>query len=677
MVNEEVIVIIQARIDSKRLPKKVLLPISNGLSSIEIIKKRLLKSKILKNIIVAIPSNQKNLELENFLYKKKISYFKGANSNVLKRFYECAKKNKSKIIVRITADCPCIDFRIIEKGLIMLKKNKLDYVSNTLVPTYPDGLDIEIFTFDALKKSFQKANNQYDLEHVTPYIKKNNNFVKKNITNYKDYSKFRVTLDYYEDLIKIKKIFNKLNNKIYFSYNKLQNLLNRYQNIFISKNIIRNEGSNMTENSKLWKRTSDKILGGSMLFSKRPQNFLPEKWPPFYSKAKKCYIWDLEKKKYLDVSLMGIGTNILGYSNELIDNEVIKAVKSSNMSTLNSFEFTELAEKLISMHPWFGKAKFAKTGSEANSIALRIARCSARSQNVAVCGYHGWQDWYLAANIMNNKNLNNHLMKNISSDGVNKSLKRNIFPFNYNDYQSFLDVVEKNNIGIVFMEVSRNFKPKNRFLEKIRSYTKKKNIILIYDECSSGFRETFGGLHRKYNIKPDIAVFGKALGNGYPITVVLGDSELMNNAENSFISSTFWTDKVGAVAALSTLEVMEKMKSWEIISSQGSKIKKKWKEFSIKYNLEINIFGLDAMPSFTFKSNRDLEYRTLIAQEMLKKNILATNTVYLSIYHDDKILKKYFNVLKSIFYKISKIENNHENIKLETPIIQPGFNRIN
>ena len=374
---------------------------------------------------------------------------------------------------------------------------------------------------------------------------------------------------------------------------------------------------------------------------------------------------------------MGIGTNILGYSNELIDNEVIKAVKSSNMSTLNCFEFTELAEKLISMHPWFGKAKFAKTGSEANSIALRIARCSARSQNVAVCGYHGWQDWYLAANIMNNKNLNNHLMKNISSDGVNKSLKSNIFPFNYNDYQSFLNVVEKNNIGIVFMEVSRNFKPKNRFLEKIRSYTKKKNIILIYDECSSGFRETFGGLHKKYKIKPDIAVFGKALGNGHPITAVLGDSEIMNNAENSFISSTFWTDKVGAVAALSTLEVMEKMKSWKIISSQGSKIKKKWKEFSIKYNLEINIFGLDAMPSFTFKSNRDLEYRTLIAQEMLKKNILATNTVYLSIYHDDKILKKYFNVLKSIFYKISRIENNHENIKLETPIIQPGFNRIN
>ena len=467
MVNEEVIVIIQARIDSKRLPKKVLLPISNGLSSIEIIKKRLSKSKILKNIIVAIPNNQKNLELENFLRKKKISYFKGANSNVLKRFYECAKKNKSKIIVRITADCPCIDFKIIEKGLIILKKNKLDYVSNTLVPTYPDGLDIEIFTFNALKKSFQKANDQYDLEHVTPYIKKNNNFKKKNITNDKDYSKFRVTLDYHEDLIRIRKIFNKFDNEIFFSYNKLQNFLNRYQNTFISKNIIRNEGSNMTENSKLWKRTSDKILGGSMLFSKRPQNFLPEKWPPFYSKAKKCYIWDLEKKKYLDVSLMGIGTNILGYSNELIDNEVIKAVKSSNMSTLNCFEFTELAEKLISMHPWFGKAKFAKTGSEANSIALRIARCSARSQNVAVCGYHGWQDWYLAANIMNNKNLNNHLMKNISSDGVNKSLKSNIFPFNYNDYQSFLNVVEKNNIGIVFMEVSRNFKPKNRFLWRI------------------------------------------------------------------------------------------------------------------------------------------------------------------------------------------------------------------
>ena len=677
MVNEKIIVIIQARIDSKRLPGKVLLPLSKGLTSIEIIKKRLLKSKILKKIVVAIPDNQKNVELENFLLKKKISYFKGSNSNVLKRYYECAKKNKSTIIVRITADCPCVDFRIIEKSLILLKEKKFDYVSNTLIPTYPDGLDVEVFTFETLKKCFQRAKDKYDLEHVTPYIKRNNDFFKKNILNYENYSKYRVTLDYYEDFIKIKKIFDKFDNKIFFTYNRLQKFLNKQKDMFISKNIIRNEGSSMSENTKLWKRTKEKILGGTMLFSKRPQNFLPEKWPPFYSKAKKCYIWDLQKKKYLDVSLMGIGTNILGYSNELINNKVIKAVKSSNMSTLNCFEFTELTEKLLSMHPWFGKAKFAKTGSEANTIALRIARCSAKSQNVAVCGYHGWQDWYLAANIMNKKNLNNHLMTNISSDGVNKSLKKNIFSFNYNDYESFLNIVEKNEIGTVFMEVSRNFRPKNRFLEKIRSYTKRKNIILIYDECSSGFREDFGGLHKKYNVKPDLAVFGKALGNGYPITVVLGDSELMNNAENSFISSTFWTDKIGAVAALATLDLMEKMKSWKIISFQGNKIKNKWREFSIKYNLDINIYGLDAMPSFTFKSNRDLEYRTLIAQEMLKKNILATNTVYLSIFHDDKILKKYFNVLESIFYNISRIENNIENIKLETAIIQPGFNRIN
>jgi glutamate-1-semialdehyde 2,1-aminomutase len=677
MVNEKITVIIQARIDSKRLPGKVLLPLSKGLSSIEIIKKRLLKSKILKNIVVAIPDNKINIELENFLVKKKISYFKGSNLNVLKRYYDCAKKNKSRIIVRITADCPCVDFRIIEKSLKLLKEKKFDYVSNTIIPTYPDGLDVEAFTFKTLKKCFYKAKDKYDLEHVTPYIKRNNNFLKKNILNNKNYSKYRVTLDYYEDFIKIKKIFEKFDNKIFFTYNKLQKLLNKQRDMFISKNIIRNEGSSMSENSKLWKRTKEKILGGTMLFSKRPQNFLPEKWPPFYSKAKKCYIWDLQKKKYLDVSLMGIGTNILGYSNKLIDDKVIKAIKSSNMSTLNCFEFTELTEKLLDMHPWFGKAKFAKTGSEANSIALRIARCSAKSQNVAVCGYHGWQDWYLAANIMNNKNLNNHLMTNISSDGVNKSLKKNIFSFNYNDYESFLDIVKKNEIGTVFMEVSRNFKPKNRFLEKIRSYTKKKNIILIYDECSSGFREDYGGLHKKYNVKPDLAVFGKALGNGYPITVVLGDSELMNNAENSFISSTFWTDKIGAVAAIATLDIMEKLKSWKIISLQGNKIKNKWREFSIKYNLEINIFGLDAMPSFTFKSNRDLEYRTLIAQEMLKKNILATNTVYLSIFHDDKILKKYFNVLENIFYNISRIENNIENIKLETPIIQPGFNRIN
>ena len=139
------------------------------------------------------------------------------------------------------------------------------------------------------------------------------------------------------------------------------------------------------------------------------------------------------------------------------------------------------------------------------------------------------------------------------------------------------------------MEVSRNIKPKSNFLKKIREITKKNNIILIFDECTSGFRENLGGLHMRYKVEPDLAIFGKALGNGYAINAVIGKRTVMNSATSSFISSTFWTERSGPTAALKTLEIMKKEKSWDYISGKGKKIKDKWKQLAKYKNLKINI----------------------------------------------------------------------------------------
>jgi len=177
---------------------------------------------------------------------------------------------------------------------------------------------------------------------------------------------------------------------------------------------------------------------------------------------------------------------------------------------------------------------------------------------------------------------------------------------------------------------------------------------LIFDECTSGFRETFGGLHLKYKVNPDIATFGKALGNGYAINAIIGSNSVMDYANSTFISSTFWTERIGSVAGLKTLEIMQKIRSWEIISNLGKKIKNKWESLSKNHNIKLNIQGLNALPRFDFVNNNNMYYKTFISQEFLKEKILASNSIYLCIDHTQKILDNYFNILDSIFYKIKK-----------------------
>ena len=346
---------------------------------------------------------------------------------------------------------------------------------------------------------------------------------------------------------------------------------------------------------------------------------------------------------------MSVGTNLLGYSNTKVDNAVIKSVKNGNMSSLNCKEEVILAEKLLKMHNNFEMVRFAKTGGEANAISIRIARAFVKKDNIAVCGYHGWHDWYLSANLKSKKNLNEHHLKGLSVSGVPKKLQNTVFPFKYNDIQDFYKVCSRNNIGIVKMEVHRNFLPKNKFLIRIRNYCKKNNIILIFDECTSGFRETFGGIHLKYKVYPDICILGKALGNGYPITAIMGSKKIMQAAQSTFISSTFWTERTGYAAALKTLEIMEKEKSWLKVKKIGTYIKKRWREIALKHKLKININGLSAIPSFTLSYKNWLSYKSYISFKMLKSSILASNLIFLSVNHNKKNLKKYFKVLDLSF----------------------------
>jgi glutamate-1-semialdehyde 2,1-aminomutase len=420
------------------------------------------------------------------------------------------------------------------------------------------------------------------------------------------------------------------------------------------------------------------IPGGNMLLSKRAEMFLPEHWPAYFSRAKGCSVWDLDGREYLDMAIMGIGTNILGYGHPEVDAAVRSVIDQGNMSTLNCAEEVYLAERLVELHPWADMVRFARSGGEANAIAVRIARAASGRDKVAVCGYHGWHDWYLAANLGDDENLAGHLLPGLAPNGVPRNLRGTVLPFQYNDFEQLDKLVREHEVGVIKMEVSRNMGPRDGFLQKVRELATQQNIVLIFDECTSGFRQTFGGLHKLYGVEPDMAMFGKALGNGYAVTATIGRREIMQAAQSTFISSTFWTERIGSAAGLKTLEVMERERSWERITETGHAIGRRWQELARRHSLPLELSGLPALIGFSLPVPDMLKYKTLITQEMLKKGFLATTEIYVSTEHTPALLERYFQALDPLFGLIRECESGRPvDQLLEGPVCHERFKRLN
>lgn len=435
----------------------------------------------------------------------------------------------------------------------------------------------------------------------------------------------------------------------------------------------------MGKGQELYRKAKQLIPGGTMLLSKRPEMFLPENWPSYFSKAKGSKVWDIDGNEYIDMSIMGIGTNTLGYGHDAVDEAVIDVIRKGNMSTLNCPEEVLLAERLIEMNPWADMVRYTRTGGEGNAVAIRIARAATGKDNVAICGYHGWHDWYLSSNLSGDDILSGHLLSGLDTAGVPKNLKNTVFPFRYNNYEELEDIVNRQNIGVIKMEVLRNFDPENNFLQKVRNLASLKGIVLIFDECTSGFRETYGGIFKKFDVIPDMTIFSKTMGNGYAITAVVGKKSVMEAAQNTFISSTFWTERIGPTAALKALETMKEIESWKIITKKGEKMRAGWLKLAEENNLQIAISGIPALSTYVFKSKHAIAYKTFITQEMLKKGFLASTNFYASITHTDEYFDNYFNALNKIYHVIDKCEQGIININslLEGPVCHVGFQRLN
>lgn len=434
----------------------------------------------------------------------------------------------------------------------------------------------------------------------------------------------------------------------------------------------------MKKGIALWNRAKKIIPGGTQLLSKRSELFLPDLWPSYFKKAKGVEIWDLDNNHFIDMSIMGVGACILGYADDDVNEAVKKVIDLGSMSTLNSPEEVELAELLLDLHRWAGMVRYARTGGEAMAIAVRIARACSERDKVAFCGYHGWHDWYLSANLADDKNLDGHLLPGLQPKGVPRGLKGTAFPFNYNKIDELEDIVRKNkDVGVITVEPVRHDAPKDNFLQKVRKIADEVDAVLIFDEITSGWRMNVGGIHELYGVTPDIAVYGKAMSNGFPMAAIVGKKEVMDAAQDTFISSTYWTDRIGPVASLSTINKMRKNNVPSYLCKIGNLISKGWKELAGSADLRVNVVGIPPLTTFIFDQNENQALHTLFTQEMLSRGFLASKSVYVSYSHREEHVEKYLENVAEVFRMIRKVIDEGKVLtSLKGPIAQSGFRRL-
>jgi glutamate-1-semialdehyde 2,1-aminomutase len=425
----------------------------------------------------------------------------------------------------------------------------------------------------------------------------------------------------------------------------------------------------------LYARAKSLMPGGTQLLSKRPEMFAPDVWPSYYSKAKGCRVWDLDGREFIDMSIMAVGACILGYADDEVDDAVVGALRNGVNSSLNCPEEVALAEALMELHPWFGMARYARSGGEAMGLAVRIARAHSKRDVVLFSGYHGWNDWYLAANLADSGGLDGQLMPGLEPNGVPRGLAGTAIPFDANNIESLREKVrgKEKQIAAIVIEPARGEDAPAGYLKALRELATEIGAVLIFDEITSGFRMCAGGIHRNYGVYPDLAVFAKSMANGYAMSVVLGAEKVMQAAQTTFISSTNWTDRIGPTAALATLKKYQRLGVEKHLIATGNRVKQIWRDAAQVHGLEIGVTGLPTLAAFAFKSPSPQALNTRYTVEMLQRGFLGFRQFKPSLAHLPADIDAYQGAVDDVFKLIAADPTGK---LLDTPVHHSGFQRL-
>jgi glutamate-1-semialdehyde 2,1-aminomutase/spore coat polysaccharide biosynthesis protein SpsF len=668
------IAIIQARMGSTRFPGKVLADL-NGKTLLQHVVERAQKIPTIDDVIVATSTLELDNAIQDWCLNYKVNCFRGDEADVLKRFYETAEANKADIVVRITADCPLLDPNLAGQILHLVAHCGADYASNILPPTWPDGLDCEAFTFDALKDAYNNAHRSSDREHVTPYILNNQHqFKVRNIASASpELRAHRWVVDLPEDLEYVAKIL--LHSTENPSTWDILDTLHQHREIvrLISK---RNEGFSkslkeeevycvsFTKTHELIKRSLNTIPLGSQTFSKSYIQYPENTSPMFLTHGMGGRVWDVDGNEYIDL-VSGLLPIVLGYNdqdvNQAIQNQLYKGISFSLSTELE----VQLAETLCNLIPSAEKVRFAKNGTDVTSAAIRLARAYTGRDKVIACGYHGWQDWYIGTTTRNK--------------GVPKVVSDLTTIIPYNDLNRAEELLKTEAYACLILEPCNITAPHEGYLEELKQLCELYGSMLVFDEVVTGFRFHIGGAQTYFGVTPHLSCFGKAMGNGMPISAIVGRNDIMKEMEEIFFSGTFGGEALSLAASIATIEKLQKEKVIDYLWTYGGSLAKEV-EFSLLKNdlgSAIKLGGYDVWKLFQFLHHPNataFEIKTLFIQEMIKRGILINSAINISYAHKELEKYKFTQALNETFELIAKcLKENCIKKNLRSPAIKPLF----
>lgn len=677
--------IIQARMSSNRLPGKTLASIA-GQPMLGHVIERARRIPGLDQVIVATTTDSADDAVASYVGGLGIPVYRGSQTDVLDRFYKAAKESGVSVIIRVTSDCPLLDAGVSGEVLDRFRGSggSLDYVSNVHPPTFPNGLDTEVFSFAALERAWREAKLPSEREHVTPYMWKHPaKFRLANVTGRSDLSSYRWTVDEAPDLELIRAIYEAIGDRPDFLTDDILRLLEGQPELMaLNQGITKNEGYyrtlygqarghsasplKLTESQRLFERAAKVIPGASQTFSKSSFQFVGGVSPLFLRRGHGCRVWDVDDNEYID-NIQGLLPNILGYAHPEVTRAVADQCAEGHSFSLPHPLETELAERLVQIIPCAEMIRFGLNGSDATSGAVRVARAFTERDRIACCGYHGWQDWYVGSTTRN--------------AGVPGAVQGLTHTFPYNDSNALEALLGRHpeEFAVVILEPFNFVEPDPGYLDEVRDITHRHGALLVFDEICTGFHFGLGGAQRQYGVTPDLACFGKAMGNGFPISCVAGRSEVMRLFEEVFFSFTFAGALSGIVASMKVIDILESTDALARMEANGKRLQD-------GFNTLARLAGLDdrfdcvGRPQWSLMRFRNssgahsLLERSLFQQEAVKRGILTLTTHNLTAAHDEASIEEILEAYAEVFKTLAAWLGDENPARfLEGSMIEPVF----
>lgn len=678
-----VVAIIQARMGSSRLPGKSLATIEKHPMLWHVIE-RVKRAKLVDRVVVATSIAAADDAIEHMCRENGVFCYRGSEDDVLDRFYHAALAEKPAKVVRITADCPLIDPEVIDRVVKRFERGDLDYASNTMVRSYPDGLDTEVFSFSALERAWHEATKTSEREHVTPYMR-SDKFRTANVENDSTslYQHYRWTVDESADLEFIRAVYKAFRDKETFGMKDVFELIEKTPGLEkMNSEIVSNVGYYKSlfedaraaaaprrpiEKSNAWLERAEKVIpGSSQTFSKSSNQHVRGVAPAFLAKGKGCRVWDVDGSEYIDY-IQGLLPNILGYAHEEVNAAVAEQLGQGHSFSLPHPLEVELAERLTRLIPCAERVRFGKNGSDATSGAIRAARAFTGRERVACCGYHGWQDWYIGSTARN--------------AGVPQAVRALTHPFVYNDLESLERILQehKEKFAAVIMEPVNFWPPAAGFLEGVKNLAHEHGAVLVFDEICSGFHFGLGGAQKKFRVTPDLACFGKAMGNGFPIACVVGKTDVMKVFEDIFFSFTFAGEVGSMAAAMKVLDILESTDALARMDANGRVLQEGLNALAKRAGLQDRIrcigYPFWSLIKFLDADGKDsFLVRSLFTQECVKRGVLLLATHNMTAAHDPLAIEQTLRVYAEVCKTVSQwLSEPHPEAYLEGEMIEPVF----